>query len=414
MGTLRTKAAWLRSRLRAPSEEARASRWLVVTLGALSGFAPLAVDMYLPAFPRIASDLGTSVSNVQLTLSLFLAGLAVGQVLWGTLSDHWGRRSPILLGCLVFAAAAIVCAVGNSVASMIVSRFLMGVGGSAGVVVSRAVVRDLFDETESARFYSMMMIIGGLAPIVAPFLGGILLTFSTWRTIFWVVAAFGLLCGGAVAFNLPETLSPQHRATGDVAAVLGRYGKLLIMPRFIVPTLAVAFTSGALFAYISGSSFVFIRFYGVSPQVYGCIFACNAGGLYGCGQMNRWLLRRFASRKILIRASVFNALAGGLLLTAALTGLGGFWVFLGLVFLCESSLALIFPNAAAVVMKPFAHQAGSASALMGTLQYAVGATSGALVGAFYNGTAIPMALLIAASSVLSCLILLLLAPRVLK
>jgi MFS transporter, DHA1 family, multidrug resistance protein len=394
-----------------PRPRPATSRWLVVTLGILSAFGPVSIDMYLPAFPQIARDLGASTGAVQLTLSLFLVGFAGGQLLWGTLSDHFGRRLPLLVGCLSYTLAALLCSASGSITGLIAARFLMGLGGSAGVVVSRAVVRDLFDENASARFYSLMMIIGGVAPIVAPTMGGFMLAYANWRAIFWVIGGFGVICAAAVAVDLPETLPREYRARGHVALVFRRYAALLVNPKYIGFAVASGFSFGVLFAYISSSSFVFIQIYGVSPQRFGLFFGSNAIGLYCAGQLNRWLLRRFASRQILVRACIANAAVAALLVVVAVTGFGGFWAFFLTLFLCVASLGLIFPNIVAAAMRPVAEVAGSASALLGMLQYATGAVSGGLIGVLHTGTAIPMVAVIAISSLFCALTLVLFAER---
>lgn len=381
------------------------SVWLIVTLGMLSAFGPVAIDMYLPAFPRIVRDLGTSMPLVQLSLSVFLIGLAVGQIFCGTLSDHLGRRGPVLVGCCLFAVTAIICAGSRSIEALILSRFLMGLGGSAGAVIARAIVRDLFDEHKSAQYYSLMMIIGGMAPILAPFLGGMLLAHWGWRVVFWVMAGFGLLCAAAVIAYLPETLPRERRARGHVGDVVRRYGRLVTNMQYLCHALAVGCTAGMLFAYISGSPFVFIQHFGMSPRAYSLLFAGNAVGLYACGQGNRWLLSRFASRQILGKACVANTVACGVLAVVTITGVGGLPVFAGTLSLCVASLAMIFPNATAAAMKPFPREAGSASAMLGMLQYILGATAGAMVSWFHNGTAMPMVLVMLVSSACGLLIL---------
>ena len=350
----------------------KASPWLVVTLGSLSGFAPLAIDMYLPAFPRIAAELGSTEGAVQLSLSVFLLGLAAGQMLWGSLSDYRGRRGPLLAGCALFSAASIVCAFSPTIGVLIASRFLMGLSGSAGVVLARAVVRDLFEENESARFYSMMMIIGGLAPIIAPFLGGLILKHFSWRVVFWVVAAFGAVAASAVALHVFETHPAERRCRLPVGTLFGRYARLFANPGFVVYALGAAMGSGLLFAYISESPFVFMDLHGVSPQRFSLFFAANAAGLYGAGQMNRILLRRFAARRMLAYGCVVNAAACVTLAALAATGFGGFALYAAVLFVCVASLALIFPNATAAAMQPFPHEAGTASALLGMLQYCDG------------------------------------------
>lgn len=371
------------------------TRKLAWTLGVLSLSGPLAIDMYLPAFARIAKDLDTDIGMVQITLAIFLLGLAAGQILWGTLSDHVGRRAPLLFGCLLFGCTALVCARAHSIYTLIAARFLMGLGGSAGVVVSRAIVRDLFEEKEAARFYSLMMIIGGIGPIISPFLGSLLLTYGNWRTIFWTITLFIGLCIAAVLWNIPETLPREKRMRGHIADVFKGYGRILVNRQFLGPALAIGCTSGMLFTYIANSSFIFIELFGVPVALFGFLFATNSIGLYIGGQSNRWLLRRFTAQQLLRNGMWVNVCAALLLTGCAWTGLGGFALFFGVLFLCLATLGVIFPNATAIAMQPFAGEAGFASALLGIFQFILGAAGGALAGIFHDGTALPMAIQIA-------------------
>jgi DHA1 family bicyclomycin/chloramphenicol resistance-like MFS transporter len=364
----------------APVPSAALAQKLAWTLGVMSAFGPFAIDMYLPAFPRIAQDLGTSIGTVQITLAIFLLGLAVGQILWGTLSDHEGRRMPLLCGCLLFSAMAMICATTQSVRVLIVARFFMGLGGSAGVVVSRAIVRDLFEETEAARFYSIMMIIGGIGPIVA------------------------------VLESVPETLARENRMRGNVSDIFRGYGRILVNRRFLGPALAIGCTSGMLFTYIASSSFLFIELFGVPVVYFGVLFATNSIGLYVGAQTNRWLLRWFAPERILRKGMGVNVGVALVLVVCAWTGVGGFPLLFAVLFLCLSTLGAIFPNATAMTMQPFATEAGRASALLGIFQFTLGAAGGALVSVFHNGTALPMAIQIACYGVVA-LATLFLTPR---
>lgn len=377
----------------------------------MSAFGPFAIDMYLAAFPQIAKDLNTTIGAVQITLAIFLLGLAVGQVLWGTLSDHVGPRVPLLSGCLLFSCMAIVCATTHSIHILIAARFFMGLGGSAGVVVSRAIVRDLFEEQEAARFYSIMMIIGGIAPIVAPFLGSLLLTHYSWRAIYWTITAFGGFCLGASLWSIPETLTRENRMRGHVVAVFRGYCRILVSRRFLVPALAIGCTSGILFTYIASSSFIFIELFGVPVALFGFLFATNSIGMYIGGQSNRWLLRRLTPEQLLDKAMWTNVCTGLLLVGCARTGIGGFPLFFCVLFLCLTTLGVILPNATAMTMQPFAAEAGTASALLGVIQFVLGATGGALVGIFHNGTALPMAIQIACYGLVARGILLLTSIR---
>ena len=371
------------------------ARQLAWTLGCMAAYGPFAVDMYLPAFPTIAAQLGTSVGKVQLTLAAFIVGLAVGQVLWGTLSDHVGRRVPLLCGCLISGAVSSVIATTHSIDMLIVARFLMGLGGSAGLVISRAIVRDLFEEREAARFYSMMMVISGVGPIVSPFLGTLLLTQFNWRAIFWTMTIFGALCALAVLWLIPETLPRESRMRGHVADVFRGYGRILVNGRFFTPAMAVGCNTAMLFTYLANSSFVFIQLYKIPLTLFSFLFSLNAVGCYIGSQSNRILLRHFDSEALLRKALGVNFCTGLLLIVCARTGFGGFPLFFAGLFLCITMAGVIFPNGTAMTMQPFATEAGTASALLGVLQFTLGAAAGALAGIFNNGTALPMALQIA-------------------
>lgn len=399
---------------RPPSQSAPSralARRLALTLGVMSAFGPFAVDMYLPAFPTIARDLGTTTAMVQMTLAIFILGLAFGQMFWGTICDRVGRRTPLLSGCLIFSCMAMLCATSHSIQTLIAARFFMGLGGSAGVVVSRAIVRDLFEQREAARFYSMMMIIGGIGPIIAPFMGSLLLTRYDWHAIFWTITIFGGLCAVAVLRNVPETLARENRARGQVIDIFRGYGRILANRRFLGPALAIGCSSGMLFTYIANSSFMFIELFGVPAAFFGFLFATNSIGLYIGGQSNRWLLRRFTSGQLLSTGLWINVCAALSLVACAWTGLGGFPFLFALLFVCLGSLGLIFPNATAMAMQPFAADAGSASALLGIMQFILGAVGGALVGIFHNGTAVPMAIQIACYGLVARAILVLARER---
>lgn len=367
-------------------------RGLVLTLGVLTALAPLAIDMYLPALPVIARELGEDVGTVQLTLSVFMIGMAVGQAFYGPVADRWGRRGPLLAGLAVFVVAAAGCASAQSMRSLLAWRLVMALGGSASMVIPRAVVRDLFAEKDSARVYSVLMLILGVSPILAPTAGGQLLGLTGWRGIFWVLAGVGSACAVMVARGLRESLPTARRSVGGVGPVLQTYGRLLADRRFLGGVLAAGFTLGALFAYLSASSFVFIELHGLTPQRYALVFGFNAMGMIAASQLNLWLVARMTLRRVLEAAFLINAAAGMLLVTAVATGWGGLPVLIGLIFVSMSASGVIFPNISALAMAPFGAVAGSASALLGVFQFGVGATSGALVGMAHNGTAMPMAL----------------------
>ncbi|TSJ77500.1 Bcr/CflA family multidrug efflux MFS transporter [Rariglobus hedericola] len=367
-----------------------AGRLLVLVLGALTALGPLAIDMYLPALPWIARDVGVDLGAVQLTLSVFLIGVAAGQALYGPIVDRWGRRWPLLIGMAIFVVAAVGCAYAQSMKSLLIWRLIMALGGSASMVIPRAVVRDLFGEKDSARVHSVLMLILGVSPILAPTLGGQLLNFTGWRGIFWVLAGIGIACTVAILIWLPESLPRESRSPVGVGRALKTYGRLLTDRRFIGPALASGCTLGGIFAYLSGSSFVFIELFKLTPQQYAFVFGFNAAGLIAASQINRWLLNRYTSWQVISVAFLVNAVVGLALAGVGATGWGGLPLMIALLFLSLSAAGVIFPNVAALAMTPFGEIAGSASALLGTVQFVLGATAGALVGVFHDGTAFPM------------------------
>ena len=376
----------------------------IILLGLLDAFGPLGIDMYLPAFPRIEQDLKVQPGAMQLTLSLFLAGLAIGQIICGPIADRLGRRVPLLFGAAAFAVASATCAFARSIEALILARFVMGLAGSTGMVVARAIVRDSFEEADSARVYSMLMLVIGIAPIISPTFGGWLMGFGGWGAIFWALAGFGALCGIAVAVDLPETLPPERRNLDSLATIGRRYAEMIVNLRFLSYALPVSLALGVIFAYVASAPSLFIQFYKVSPMGFSLIFATNAIGLIGSAQVNRWLTRRYDTHLILRAATIVHAATAFLLAALAWTGVGGLPACLGAIFLCLATVGLILPNAAAAAMAPFPHQAGVASALLGMLQFAVGAATGALVGVFHDGSARPMALTMAACAVAALII----------
>lgn len=373
---------------------------LMLILGALTAFSAMSIDMYLPAFPQIANDLAIPLSTVQLSISAFLFGSAGGQLIYGPLADRLGRRTPLFIGLTLYIASAIGCACVRTGEELLFWRVVMAIGGGAGMVISRAVVRDLYDTADAARMFSLLMLIMGAAPILAPMMGGQLLLITGWRGIFGFLGAFGLVTFVAAALFLPESLPQERRIRRGIAKMATVYGHLLLNRRYLCYAIALGCVAGVNFSYISGVPFFFIKLHGVSPQRFGLFFAVNACGLIGGSQINRRLLQRFAPKQILNAAFTVCA-ASALLLTATLlTGTGGFYVQIALMFVSLCVTGLIYPNITALALAPFDKAAGSASALLGTIQYSLGATAGALVGMLHNDTAVPMAAIMATCSVL--------------
>jgi DHA1 family bicyclomycin/chloramphenicol resistance-like MFS transporter len=371
----------------------------VLILGALTAFSAMSIDMYLPAFPQIARDLGVPLGTVQLSISAFLFGSAAGQLLYGPLADRYGRRRPLLCGLALYVTSAVGCACVHSGTGLLFWRVVMAVGGGAGMVISRAVVRDLYDTSEAARMFSLLMLVMGAAPILAPIAGGQLLLVTGWRGIFGFLALFGLVSLGAAAAGLPESLPADRRIRRKFSEMAAIYRHLLTNRLFVRYAIALGCVAGVNFSYISGAPFLFIQLHGVSPQHFGFFFGANACGLIGASQVNRRLLRRFSAQRILSAALSANVVSALLLTAAGLTGAGGFPVQVALIFVCLSMTGLLYPNVAALALAPFDKGAGSASALLGTIQYTLGASAGALVGLFHNGTAVPMTATMAACGV---------------
>jgi MFS transporter, DHA1 family, multidrug resistance protein len=325
-------------------------------------------------------------------VSAFLFGSAAGQLFYGPITDRWGRKRPLLFGLGLYIVATAGCALVQSGTGLLVWRLVMALGGGASIVISRAVVRDLYDKEEAAKMFSLLMLVMGAAPILAPFAGGQLLLFTNWRWIFGALAVFGILSFAATIAWLPESLPAERRTRHRIGGMLKSYGSLLRNRQYLCYVVALGAVAGFNFSSIAGAPQFFIELHGISPQHFGIIFGLNAFGLIAASQLNRALLRRYSSERILSVTFAVNALATLLLTLAVLTGVGAFPAQLVLLFTCLCSTGLLYPNVTALALAPFASAAGSASALLGAVQYTLGATAGACVGLFHNGTVLPMIL----------------------
>lgn len=373
---------------------------LTLILGALAAFAPMSIDMYLPGLPALARAFDTGVGAVQLTLSAFFAGLVCGQIFYGPLADRYGRRRPLAAGIALYVLASAGCALAPDLPALIALRFVQALGGCAGLVISRTMVRDLFDAQESARMFSLIMLVMGAAPILAPLAGGVLLVNFGWQSIFWALALFGLLVLAACAAWMPETQRTRAASLG-VAESSRAYAGMLADRRFLGYALAGGFAQAGMFAYITGSPSVFIDLNGVPPEHYGWLFGGNAFGLIAASQLNRRLLIGHPARDVLVRANQVNTGFGVLLLLSALTGAGGFAGLLVPLFGYVASLGFIGPNATALALSHQGQRAGSAAALLGTLQFALAALASAALGIVQQASAVPMALAIAVCGALA-------------
>ncbi|MFJ9242953.1 multidrug effflux MFS transporter [Streptomyces sp. NPDC101776] len=387
----------------------RAGLLVILILGGLTATPPLAMDMYLPALPEVTRSLHAPAATVQLTLTACLAGMALGQLVVGPMSDKWGRRRPLLTGLAVYVLATALCAFAPNVESLVAFRLLQGLAGAAGIVIARAVVRDLYDGVAMARFFSTLMLVSGVAPIVAPLVGGQILRVTDWRGVFVILTFVGTALAVLVWTRLPETLAPADRhAGGTVEALRGMRALLADLP-FTGYMLTGGFTFAALFAYISASPFVVQEIYGASPQTFSVLFGVNSVGLVAVGQINGKLL--------VGRVSMDKALAAGLAVvvlaaTALLLMATGVFGEVGLVpiatalFVLMSAMGVTLPNAQTLALMRTRHSAGSASALLGTSSFLIGAVASPLVGIAGEHTAVPMAVvqLVAALVAVACFV----------
>jgi DHA1 family bicyclomycin/chloramphenicol resistance-like MFS transporter len=366
----------------------------VLVVGSLSIFGPLCIDMYLPALPRISRDLEAGASAVQLTLTACLIGISLGQLVLGPISDRFGRRPPLLAGLAAFVVSSVACAAAPNIYVLTGCRLIQGVGGAAGVVIARSIVRDLHSGVAMVRFFSTLMLVTGLGPVLAPQIGSWALTFTTWRGIFIILAGFGLVLLGTAWLRVPETLPPQSRATGGMWSTLATMVSVGRDRIFLGYALACGLGMGATFAYIAGSSFVLQNVYGLSPQIYGLVFALNACGLIIGAQVNGHLAARFGPSRLLTFGLVLMATGGVVLLTVVSTGAVGLAGVVPSLFAVMFGCGFVGPNSLALALQRYPHAAGAASAVLGSFQFAVGALVAPLAGIGGTSDALPMALLI--------------------
>ncbi|MCX3288448.1 multidrug effflux MFS transporter [Streptomyces sp. NEAU-H22] len=382
---------------------------LLVTflLGSLTAVPPLAMDMYLPSLPEVTRSLHAPAATVQLTLTACLAGMALGQLVVGPMSDRWGRRRPLLAGLAVFVVATVLCALAPTVELLVAFRLAQGLAGAAAIVIARAVVRDLYDGMAMARFFSTLMLISGVAPIVAPLIGGQILRVTDWRGVFAVLTVIGVLIGALVWTRLPETLAPAERHSGGVAEALRSMRGLLADRSFTGYMLTGGFAFAALFAYISASPFVIQEIYGASPQTFSLLFGVNSVGLVVVGQINgKILVGRVSLDRVLGigLAIVITAATVLLLMSLGVFGEVGLVPVAAALFVLMSAMGITLPNTQALALMRTKHAAGSASALLGTTSFLIGAIASPLVGVAGEDTALPMAVvqLAAALVALAC------------
>ena len=375
--------------------------WLPLLLGFLTAINPISTDMYLPAFPQMEAEFGSGPGSAQLTLATWFLGLAVGQVTQGTLSDRFGRRGPLILGTVLYTLATVGCALAPDMGWLAAFRFVEAFGASASSVIPRAVVRDKVTGLEAARIMSRLILVMGAAPILAPSLGGALLGVAGWRSIFWAMAAYGALSGLLVWWLLPDTLPPERRLRLGPAALLRNFGRVLAEPVFLTHALLGAAVMFCIFAYISGAPAIYIEHFGITPGQFAIVFGASAAGFIGGAQLNPPLSARFGPGRVLTAASFILLGNGVFLAVLAWTGWGGMWGFFPPVLIMLTASSLIMPNSAVGALARHGQRAGTASALLGTLQFAVAALGSMGVGVLADGTPRPVAAVILFGAVMA-------------
>lgn len=361
---------------------------IIAILGMLAAFAPMATDMYLPGFQQMAADLGVSDGAVEVTLSVFFLGLAVGQFLYGPLIDRFGRRVPLLLGVGLYVLATLACLWAPDIPTLAALRFVQALGGASGMIIGRAIIADLFDAREGARALSLVITVMTLAPVLAPALGGVVVAHAGWKAVFLVMLAFGLTCGALVWRFLPETLPAERRHAARPAEVARTWGQLLTQRSFVVPALVGGLAQGSMFAFITGSPFVFTGLHGVSPKHYGLLFGLIACSLIVAAQLNRAALRRMPPERLLTWALCGQVLAAAA--TVAMASAQALWMLVLPLWLAIGTLGFIGANAASVAMAASGRHAGSGSSMVGGLQLGCAFTVSLMVAALQNGSAYPM------------------------
>jgi DHA1 family bicyclomycin/chloramphenicol resistance-like MFS transporter len=370
-------------------------RILVLILGALMAFGPLSIDLYLPSFPFIAASFSVSSARVELSLASFFIGLALGQLLYGPLSDHLGRRPTVLLGLSVYAIASMACAFTQSLELLIAARFIQALGACAGIVVARAVVRDRFEAQESARVLSMLMLVMGAAPILAPLIGGAVSQVAGWRVLFGLLAAGSLICWVVVFRLMPETRRVSSEKPRLLQAVRDR--------GFVGHALAGGLAYAGMFAYITGSPFVFIELFGIPSHHFGWVFGTNAVALIASSQFNRWLLLRRDVKWVLRRAFPALAVVGSVLVLAGFLG-WGFWGVAAPLWAYVGILGITYPNTTAVALQGQGAQSGAASAWLGVFQFSLATGAAWLVSWLHDGSPLAMSTVVGGCGVSSLVV----------
>lgn len=383
---------------------------ILLILGLLSAIGPFSIDMYLPAFETISKDFSTSIDKVQLSLTAFFIGIAIGQIIYGPLLDRFGRKKPLIIGLFIYIVTSVLCVFTRDIESLIALRFLQALGSCAGMVASRAMVQDYYEPREAARTFSLLMLVVAISPILAPSAGAFLMEHLDWHYIFITLAALGVLIIIGTIFFLPESYKGNPDFSLLPPAIIRQYWSVFVNRTFISYCLIGSIAAAGLYAYLAGSSFIIQELYGLSKKEYGLIFAFVASALILATQLNRQFLKRWTMSQISRVANCGQALVGIAMLVSVWTHTLNLQILIALVFgylLCQG---FIFPNTSAMALSPFKSAAGSASALLGCLQMGLGALSSGVVSFFHNGTEAPMLLVMCSCACIALLLHLFAVP----
>ena len=373
--------------------------YLILILGLLTAIGPFSIDMYLPAFPDIAKNLHTTVAQVTLSLSSFFIGISAGQLLYGPLLERFGRKKPLYIGLCIYLVASLGCSMAASVNALIILRLLQALGGCVGMVAARAMVRDLFEVKENAKIFSMLMLVVAVSPIIAPTLGGYITSVLGWRFVFVMLIIVVLIILTGIYFLLPESKKPDPNFSLKPLPIINNFAGVIRHPQFYTYALTAAISSAGLYAYIGGSPYVFMEIYKVNEKQYGWIFALIAMGLIGASQINSVLLKNYTSEQIIKVALCCQSVIGATLVLITFFGWNDLFITIFLIFIFLCCQGFVFPNASALSLASFGHNAGSASALMGAIQMGIGACTSALVSVLQNHTALPMTAVMACCAI---------------
>ncbi len=378
---------------------------LILILGSLTALGPFSIDMYLPGFPAIATDLNTSTARVSLSLSSFFIGISAGQLLYGPLLDRFGRKKPLFMGLLVYILASAGCAFATSIDILIGLRFIQAMGSCAAPVAAVAMVRDLFPVKENAKVFALLMLVLGVSPMVAPTLGGYVTVVFGWDTIFLILLGLGIFNLIASWLWLPESYKPDTNLSLKPKPIINNFWTVFKNPQFYTYALTGALAFSGLFAYISGSPLIFMEIFQVNEEIYGWIFAFLSIGFIGSSQVNTLMLKRYTSQQLIYAALITQVLTALIFLTGSIYGWFGLAETTALLFIFLCCLGFVSPNTSALSLLPFTKNAGTASALMGAIQMGIGALASVCVSLFNIKSAVPTISIMALSSILAFIVL---------